>query len=176
MKEEVPDTQLIPPSGTCCVPGGSTPSEFSRRPRGGKRQHFSDCHPLLPRLQVIWRNSGAAITLSHFCLPGGVTWFGAAPGLLMDESWAPSISIQSGPSPPPAAQAPAHRGSHGLVRSWALWPGQEAPFAAGICVPGPGRLREECQARVGLGFCVGKGPGLWRLVGAGKFPASDQTA
>lgn len=118
-----------PHRGSCCRPGGSTSSEFSRRPCGGKRQHFSDCHQLLLGLQVIWRNSRVAITLSHFCLPGGVTWFGAAPGGLIDESWAPSISIWNHP---PAAQAPMHQGSHGLVCSWAPGLGQEAPFPVGI--------------------------------------------
>lgn len=57
-------------------------------------------------------------------------WFGAAPGVLIDESWAPSISIRNcvpralRPRPPACCPGPTHQGSHRPVRSWAPWPGR----------------------------------------------------
>lgn len=160
-----------PHSGSCCRPGGSTSSEFSRRPCGGKRQHFSDCHQLLLGLQVIWRNSRVAITLSHFCLPGGVTWFGAAPGGLIDESWAPSISIWNHPQLP---RPPCTRALTGWYvrgpRGWARRHLSQRNMSA--------RSRE-AQGKVsgssGVGFPCGEGTRALE-VDTGKSPASDQTA
>lgn len=163
-----------PHSVSSRIPGGST-SAFSGRPHGGKRQHFSQPSPAGPGLQVIRRNSRAAITLSHFCLPGRITWFEAVPGLLTERAGLrPSAFWSHAPCP----GFPHTRALTGqFVRGcWALAQGHCVKWVESEC-QGHRSSRDSVRHRLGWASLWGRRLGTQGFeVDFRKSPASDQTA